>query len=762
MKSYLKIFILSVVFLSSHQSIGAIPAYPYPVTITQPDGSSITLRQHGDEFMNYVTTEDGYTVIKNKKGFYVYAQEGNGSLIPSNYTARDELQRSPTEKNFLNGISKYIHPPFTHISKEAANKAYTRNGLLQKDVDFDYSKFKGLIILVEFSDRKFEHEDAKDRFTAMVNQRNYTDNGSTGSVNDYFYDNSMGKFSPTFNVVGPVGINYRQTDARQTENAHQLAQAACIAADELVNYKDYDLNGDNQVDMIYFIFAGAGSNFAGNNTNYLWPHASSLPSNFTLDNVTFGRYACSVELNGLEGSHVQDGIGTIIHEFSHVLGLKDYYDTDYSSSGGESEHPNTWSVMASGSYFNKSKTPCGYSLYERYALGWAAPRIINEEGTYTLTALNSSNEGFRINTPIKEEFFLLENRQQSRWDEYLPGHGMLVFRVDSTNIDAWTSNKINIDPKHMYYEMLRAQKAVQGNYVIDTGGDPFPGTGNVTSLTNQSSPSISSWSGLQTEVILTDISESSEGVIQFKTQTDMLQTLTEDFEEMDVTSGNARNIQGKFSKWDFSKALVQAPGTDKANGTKSIGIYKGGEIKTTTPAENNIHSVSFQVWNPTNVTTTLRLYYSTNNGVSWVPATSSSGSVLMNIASGESQNVLFNIQSGQPTVYKINMTAGSSSVDDMNYIDDFTLKYKSDNPPQSIIYTKDNTEERLQVTLNGRHLTVISRINTNSNEPIVKLFTSNGTLIDSRKPINGLSEFDLPQKGLYILQQGKISRKVIY
>lgn len=739
------------------QEIRAIPAYPFAVTIQQPDGSSITLRQYGDEFINYITTEDGYTVVKNSQDFYVYAQLENGQLSPSNYVAKNKIKRTQQEKTFLKGIKQYLRPSsvFTRSLQKTANTDYFRNGLLRNTKNFDYKKFKGLIILVEFSDRKFELEDVRQKMEVMVNQKNYSENGSSGSVNDYFYDNSMGKFDPTFDVVGPVNIDFRQTDAKQTDNAHQLAMAACMAANNLVNFKDYDLDADNQVDMVYFIFAGGGSHVAGNNTNYLWPHASTLPAELILDGVSFGRYACSVELNGLEGSHIQDGIGTIVHEFSHVLGLKDYYDTDYGKSGGESEHPNTWSVMASGSYFNKSKTPCGYSLYERYALGWAVPEIISGNGIYTLSPLHSSNKGYRINSAIEQEFFLLENRQESKWDEYLPGYGMLVFRVDSTNIDAWTSNKINTNPEHMYYELLRARKATKGTAVVDSNGDPFPGSSNITSLTNQTSPSLSSWSGLQTETVLTEIKESADGNIQITTQADILQAYIEDFEEMEVTTGNVRNIQGKFCKWDFTKALVQTPGNDKANGKKSIGIYKNGEIKISTPIEKNINSASFRIWNPTSLPTTIRLYYSVNKGVSWIPANNSSNSILTNVAAETATEIIYNINSEQPTLYRICMTAGGSSVNEMNYIDDFTLKYTDKAPPVAIIPI--HTEPQLSVTQEGSLLYVTSEKDTN-----IHLYTLNGMLIDSQIPENEIVTFTLPYQGIYIIRQDKRIIKVIY
>ena len=73
-------------------------------------------------------------------------------------------------------------------------------------------------------------------------------------------------------------------------------------------------------------------------------------------------------------------IGTICHEFSHILGLPDLYDVDYEDSGGESLHPNAWSLMADGIESDFGRGPVGYSLYERYALGFASPDVINAHG----------------------------------------------------------------------------------------------------------------------------------------------------------------------------------------------------------------------------------------------------------------------------------------------------------------------------------------------------------------------------------------------
>ena len=342
----------------------------------------------------------------------------------------------------------------------------------------------------------------------------------TGSVRDYFHDNSNGVFNPQFRIVGPVTINYSQYAANKTDNAREIVTAALDAADSQVNYADYDGNGDSQVDMVYFIFAGCGSNHGGNDERLIWPHAGHLIYQkadddkwyyLQRDNINMGRYACSTEMAGAETNSYLDGIGTICHEFSHVLGLKDLYDTDYGKNG-QSNHPDDWTLMASGGYLNNSRTPAGYGLYERYAVGFATPQTLGAEGCFSLQPIGTSNRGYRINSAVENEFFLVENRQQtSKWDAHLPGHGLLVFRVDSTDTEVWNSNKANIDPTHNYYEMVRAGG---GRGATDT--DPFPGTQGVTALTNTTLPAnLLSWTGQPTKMVLENITESANGTVTF-------------------------------------------------------------------------------------------------------------------------------------------------------------------------------------------------------------------------------------------------------
>ena len=522
----------------------AIPAHPGKTTVTQPDGSTVTIRLHGDEYQHFQTTDDGYSILQRNDGFYVYALlDDNGQLQPTSRVAHDTALRSASELAWLAGVEKYQAPKMSEqVAREQqaeyGRRAKARAAAISHAPQYDYNNFRGLIILVQYNDKKFSREDYASLVDDMANKENYTGYSRsgvgvyTGSIRDYFYDNSNGVFAPQFDVVGPIDIDYSQYDPNATANAGPITLAALEAADSLVDYSLYDGDQDGVMDMVYFIFAGVGSNIGGNNQKLIWPHASYIYRQVgqrweyvEKDGVYMGRYACSTELYGSESRSIIDGIGVICHEFTHVLGLMDHYDTDYEGGGGQSHEPAEWDLMAGGGYLNNGRTPAGYNLYEKWSVGFDVDlQTISEEGSYELQDLGTSHAGYRLNTPVKKEFFIMENRQKtSKWDRYLPGHGMLVWRVDSTSNSVWTQNKVNCNPQHNYFVLLRAGGATSGA----NASDPFPGTNRVTILNNSTSPAnLKTWAGRLTTLGLENIKESG-GVITFDViDVNVLKTVT--------------------------------------------------------------------------------------------------------------------------------------------------------------------------------------------------------------------------------------------
>ena len=175
----------------------AIPALRQKVTVTQPDGTTVTIMLHGDEWHHFTTTDDGYTVEKNKQGYYVYAHKVNDELRATSIVAHNQADRKATEVAFLQTVKKYLTPKMNKHNAQLLEEIGKRQQQMlnnRRAARYDYSKFRGLVILVEWKDKGFSRDDYSTIINDMVNKENYTgyDNEQfTGSVRDYFSDNSL-------------------------------------------------------------------------------------------------------------------------------------------------------------------------------------------------------------------------------------------------------------------------------------------------------------------------------------------------------------------------------------------------------------------------------------------------------------------------------------------------------------------------------------------------------------------------------------------
>lgn len=397
--------------------------------------------------------------------------------------------------------------------------------------------YRGLVILVNFNDRKFTREDrARQLVDDKMNMTGYTGYKDgllgrrvcTGSVKDYFHDNSYGLFAPDFDVVGPVEVDVSQYYINKVDNTYDLARLVLETADADIDYSRYDSDGDGMVDMFYILYAGFSSSYSGNDERLMWPHAGNMTdvgSDLELDGMRFGRFACSSELFGWEedGYEILDGIGVIVHEFSHVLGFKDHYDV----SGYKNEDPGTWDVMAAGNYDGYyNDTPCGYSVYEKHAAGFLNPRTVSRDKVgerASLRPLTSSSDAIRIVSMQDSTVFLLENRQAEKWDKMLPGHGMLVWRVDSCDSHYWDRNAVNVDG-HWHVRLVRAKGTQRTMWadIEDKDCDPFPGSGMVDRVDNFTVESnLLTDRNFPSPVGVYDIEEDAEGIVSLTLEPDM-------------------------------------------------------------------------------------------------------------------------------------------------------------------------------------------------------------------------------------------------
>ena len=512
---------LAVAFFNcvSIVNLHAIKAVAHPIEVTQPDGTSLMVRLHGDEFFHYKTTLDGNVLSQNEEGYYV---RGTLNLKQLELSVRKRQERAVLYEKNLQSF-----------------KLGMKARALRANIDLTNPHF--LLILVEFNDLSFQNTAAD--FNAMLNgvdaEYNYTHNGATGSLRKYYSDNSKGSFVPTVDVYGPIKVSkaysyYGGNDRNGDDNAPQelLQEALNILFSQRpdIDLSIYDMDGDRYVDACGMIFAGYNEAEGGSaNANTIWPHqwylsAGSPNRSVTKGGYTVDAYFCTSEFSGYRGS-TRCGIGTCTHEFGHAIGLPDFYDTNNSE---RYVTPELWDLMDYGSYNNKGNTPPNLSTYERYSLGFMNPQILDSPVSVSLKPISENDGGifYAGNGIDKNEYFTLENRQLTGWDKYLPASGMLIYHIDRTSrvISQWNNNILN-NSSHQCYDIEEADgiNIVNQTELDRTGwlktpsaraGDPFPGKSNKTSFTDNTTPGSKSWYTGNSNKPITNIKETN-GIITF-------------------------------------------------------------------------------------------------------------------------------------------------------------------------------------------------------------------------------------------------------
>jgi M6 family metalloprotease-like protein len=494
----------------------AVPACPYPIQYKQPDGSSVTIILKGDERVNWATSPDGYSLLLNKKGFYEYASKNAaGDLNLSGVRVHNEAQRTPAEVSLLKILSKDLRysreqinllQQFWKIDETNKPPKLRSDGGPQRSAT---GSVRAPLILVGFQGKPFTK--TKHDFELLMNQPNYThieteSESISGSVYDYFRAASYGQLDYQVDIFGPYTLSHEiayYDDSSGGDPRAMAYEAAMMAHGDGCDFSNYDLDNDGVVDGIHIIFAGYDQAAGAPAGQAIWSHAWALWDEYALnlDNKQVYRYSCSTELRGTSGTNITY-IGVIAHELSHVFGLPDLYDTDYSNSDGQSIHLNQWDIMASGSWNDRGRTPAYHSAWCRDYLGWVP--AIELTGPENITLPDPAVQGavYRINTSTPNEYFLLENRQQQSWDSFIPSSGLLIYHVDE-NYSGWNNNCINCVPSHRGLYVKQAGGGVNSNNTNRTT-DPYPSGGNTT-FTDYSVPHSKSWAGQNTGKPITNI-----------------------------------------------------------------------------------------------------------------------------------------------------------------------------------------------------------------------------------------------------------------
>ena len=650
-----RIFILNAL-LCLVLSVWAVPAKRGVwCSLSLVDGTEVKAQLVGDEFLHYYVSEDGTKYVQDEStGLY---RKMTDEVTAQRRAAVRRAQAQGRQKRML-------------------RKAQASNV-------FQGTK-KGLIILVQFTDSKFKSGHDLALYRRIANDENYSGNNFRGSIKDYFKAQSHGLFELDFDVAGICQLQHTYAYYGKNSNdndvrAGQMVAEACLWAHEHgTDFSKYDWDGDGEVDQVFVLYAGHGEASYDKDPDTIWPHmhylsASDYRKSLSLDGVTVDTYACSCELNG-DGN--LDGIGTFCHEFSHCMGFPDLYDT---SSDGGWFGMGDFDLMCSGSYNGDSKCPAGYSAYEKAECGWLTLKdmtnIEQETSIVGVQPMSADGDAYIIkNKGHEDEYYILENRQKTGWDSYLPASGLMITHVDY-DADIWDWNMPNTSGKYEDangntktndHQRLTIFRAGKSTAEYGDASDLYP-YGSNNSLTKTSSPAAtlhntnsdgSNYMHIDINNIAVKSGKASFTLSNRNAGTDTpvipsgSTLLYESFDECDGTGGNDGIWGGRSigagtptydnKGWTSTQGKVYASSACVRVGTSSV----NGDITTPSFTVNGKAVLSFKAgaWNTSGDGTTLNL--SVSNG------TISPSSVTMKKGEWTDYNVTITANGNVKTTFK--------------------------------------------------------------------------------------------------------------
>ena len=463
----------------------AVPAKQAKKTLTLADGTQVVATQMGDEYMNWWQADNGmrYVESQDKEGVY---EAANMDVMAAQAQMRRAIIGEKRAKR-LNSVVKPVNMSFSSGQQrvQIGDEHITYTG-----------KKKGIIILVQFPNQKFETGHDNAYYKMVANEKGLThEDGYVGSVSDYFLSQSNGQFELDFDIAGPYTLSHTSSYYGKNDGANidtkvgYMIQEGCDAAvADGFNFNDYDWDGDGYADQVFVLYAGLGE-ASGGDAKTVWPHEYQIRYtcvgkvlNYTAEGKgKVDTYACANEMerviNNATGTYTNElklaGIGTICHEFSHCLGFADMYDT---SSNGGNYGMGFYDVMSAGSYNGGGFTPCNYTAYERIYAGWTEPIVLDEPAT--IKAMQSSEDYGRpfilYNDKHPDEFYTLGNRQKKGWDAELYGSGLMITHVDYDQTK-WGINQVNASASdHQRCTIFHADNDADGTVLESIKNDLYP------------------------------------------------------------------------------------------------------------------------------------------------------------------------------------------------------------------------------------------------------------------------------------------------
>lgn len=467
-----KLYLMLSMLFAFGAAANAIPAKKLQKVITLTNGTQVSVELRGDEYLSWWEGTDGTayrTTAADDTVFEAFDLEAQKPAAAARRARAEQgrVARLARVKNSLKGADDKMR------------------GLGGDHITYKGVK-KGLVVLVDFKNKKFADGHDLEYYKNVINGKDFSDEeeGYVGSVRDYFLAQSNGQFELDFDVVGPVTMSknygYYGNDGayQKDEKVYEMIKEACDGIQDKVNLKDYDWDGDGEADQVFFLYAGLGQ-ASGGSPGTIWPHESELrywPCGvLSYPTGKINTYACANELQPeTQGSsrYISAGIGTICHEFSHCLGFADMYDT----TGGGGYGMSVFDVMDQGSYNGNGFVPCNYTAFERIYAGWVEPiELIDPATVKDMKSVSDYGRPFIMyNYKNTNEYFLLENRQNTGWDKGLYGsNGLLIVHVNYVP-SRWANNSVNSSAEKIQCCTVVNADGSRENTQYSLQGDLYP------------------------------------------------------------------------------------------------------------------------------------------------------------------------------------------------------------------------------------------------------------------------------------------------
>ena len=492
----------------------AAKAESIPVQVRQADGSVVTVILRGDEHINWYTTLDGVLLVQGEdNNYYIGKVEKSGNLIATKQLAHEAHTRSQAERNLIAKQDKEKFFAYVNKIAEESENAYDNSPLTRGPIiDSSYNGVpyfphtgspKALVILAEFQDTTFTIQDTKKVFTNYLmnedhfSDKRYNQDQNYKGVRGYFKDCSYGKFTPVFDVVGPIKLpKAHAVYGAGNDRMDLLLADACAAVDGMVNFADYDANNDGIVDLVYVIYAGHSANTSGNKDTNIWPKSGTITISNKFDGKSIRRYGGSNELNGSEKTSKNNkkinGIGLFCHEFSHTLGLPDIYAYNTDAENQDNQGMEYWDIMDGGTGIRGGRVPASYLAWEREVMGWMnIDELKNDITINNLKSIDNGGKAYKIVNPKNSnEYIVLQSIQKGAWNQgwgdNTYGKGLFAYRISyksgKVNIFDYPNNlkgKPRVIPIPADGKILAAANAggKLNVYTAQLNGDPYPYNG---------------------------------------------------------------------------------------------------------------------------------------------------------------------------------------------------------------------------------------------------------------------------------------------